>query len=1111
MSVMRAHDEPPVPGSFSTSFEDSQTPAALISVVETGTDGTSMASGINGARSASTMNTTVGNGPDSGYNIKAHAGFTGLRSLRYSGTKTVAGRAYATNKLFEVHLPVGPDSRLSYTVIPDADYTSYLPTYVAIDLHFTDGSYLSTLGATDQNGVPLTAQGQGDGKILYPAQWNYVSSALGEVAKGKTIDRILLSVDNSAAPAGTAFGGWLDDVSIEGNPIPIDGSSRTHYVDTRRGTNASGQYSRGNNLPLTAVPNGFNFLTPVTDASSSNWEYSYQSANNAENLPTLQGLAVSHIPSPWMGDRQQFSVMPQLGAGTPSSSKSARQLAFSHRDEIAQPDYYSVKLAGNLRAEMTPSDHGGILRFTFPDTAGTLVFDSPKSGAVFSFSGSTVTGTVPAQGGSGQGDMYVYGSFDQAPSSTQNSGPSFAGFTTAVNPMVNLSFATSFLSADQARHNFDLEIAGQSFEQVRAAARAQWNDRLAVIDVQGANDSQLTTLYSNLYRLNLYPNSGFENTGSTQAPVHQYRSPVSQNASGVGRVVNGRIYVNNGFWDTYRTAWPAYSLLYPQKAAELIDGFVQQYRDGGWIARWSSPGYADLMTGTSSDVAFADAYLKGVPLPDPLGAYDAAVRNATVPSTGNAAVGRKGLDTSIFTGYTDTTTEESVSWGLEGYINDFGLGNMAAKLAADPMTPQARRAQLTEDSAYYLNRAWHYVNMFDSQRGFFNGRSRSGEFQGGLDPLVWGGLFTETDGWNFAFHAPHDGAGLAALHGGPKGLETTLDDFFATPETANHPGGYGSVIHEMLEARDVRMGQLGISNQPSHHIPYIYNYAGAPAKTQAVVREIQQRLFVGSEIGQGYPGDEDNGEMSAWNIFSSLGFYPLQVGSPYFSIGSPQFTRATIHWGNGKTLTINAANNSQQNVYVQSLMVNGKDHPSTVLSQSEIADGGTLDFVMGPAPSSWGTSDAVTVPVREPLMDTTGDAQLSSDGGEDLRHLSDNSSASQVSFSTATPVITVGYRASRQKVGFYTLTSGSTSPGSDPSAWTLEGSDDGKVWTVLDRRTGVTFNWRLQTRPFQIATPTAFSRYRLTVTATRDGSPATVTEFELLAKASDAVSVSAES
>ena len=255
-----------------------------------------------------------------------------------------------------------------------------------------------------------------------------------------------------------------------------------------------------------------------------------------------------------------------------------------------------------------------------------------------------------------------------------------------------------------------------------------WDERLSVVEVEGASDTELRNLYSNLYRLNLYPNSQFENTGTASTPTFQYASPVSPKAGAAtatttnAPVKDGKIYVNNGFWDTYRTVWPAYSLLYPEFAAEIADGFVQQYRDGGWVARWSSPGYADLMTGTSSDVSFADAFVKGVPLPDKLGTYDAALKNATVlpPSSG---VGRKGIASSTFLGFTPESTHESVSWGLEGMINDFGIGNQAAKLAADPSVPAARQATLKEESEYFLKRSTAYTNHFDPKSGFLRVRS----------------------------------------------------------------------------------------------------------------------------------------------------------------------------------------------------------------------------------------------------------------------------------------------------------------------------------------------------------------------------------------------------
>nr|WTB29861.1 GH92 family glycosyl hydrolase [Streptomyces sp. NBC_00830] len=1055
------------------------------------------------------MVSVVGPGPVSGYNIKPGAGFTGVAALRYSGGAEADGRSYATNKLFDVNIPVGPKTRLSYKIFPeftgqDAQYPS---TYAAVDLHFTDGSSLSGLSPADQHGYALTAAGQGASKVLYADQWNAVQSEIGAVANGKTIDRILLSYDDPKATDSTRFQGWLDDITLTATPTPIDGSSLTNYVDTRRGTNASGSFSRGNNLPISAMPNGFNFFTPVTNATSNSWEYEYQQGNNAANLPTLQGLAISHEPSPWMGDRNQMSVMPVPAGGSLTGTPSSRALAFSHNDEIARPDCYQVTLQNGLTAQMSPTDHGGIMDFTFPSgqATGSLVF---YNGTFTIGKDGTFTGWVDNGSGlsAGRSRMFVSGTFDRAPTA---SSATSATFDTSADQQVTMRIATSFISVDQAHRNLDLEVTGKSFDQIHTAATAAWNDRLGRIDVKGATDTQSVTMFSNLYRLNLYPNSQSENTGTAAKPHWQYASPVSA-PTGTStatqtsaKIVDGQIYVNNGFWDTYRTVWPAYSLLYPDIAAKIADGFVQQYRDGGWIARWSSPGYADLMTGTSSNVALAEAYLNGVKVPDPLATYDAAVKDATVAS-GRSEVGRKGIETSLFLGYTPTSTGESVSWALEGFINDYGIGNMGAALAKAPTTPKSERARLKEESQYFLQRARNYVNLFDKNTKLFQGRDAAGNFLAG-NPLNWGGVYTETDGWNYAFTAQQDGQGLANLYGGQKALEQKLDQFFATPENADHPGGYGGTIHEMLEASAVRMGQLGMSNQPSHHIPYMYDYAGAPAKTQAAVREIMQRLYVGDEIGQGYPGDEDNGEMSSWYILSSLGIYPLQAGSSNWAIGSPQFTQMTVHRPSGD-IVVNAPHNSTKNVYVQSVKVNGKSQGGVSIDSSVLAHGGTIDFQMGPKPSPWGTgkNDAPPSPTKgnavpEPLQDTTGPGlgTATANGGQDASKLFDNTSTTQVTFTTGTPQINWATRGGKQTPTYYTLTSGASA--GDPTNWRLQGSNDGITWTTVDSRSGEVFPSRNQTRPFKISDPGRFAQFRLVVTKTVGAAQTNLAEVELLA------------
>ncbi|MET7877458.1 GH92 family glycosyl hydrolase [Micromonospora profundi] len=1055
------------------------------------------------------MVSVVGAGPLGGYTTKPGVGFTGLAALRYAGGAESDGRSYATNKLFDVAIPVGPHTRLSYKIFPEftGSDTQYPSTFAALDLHFTDGSYLSGRAVVDQHGNPLTAAGQGTSKALFADQWNAVQADIGAVARGKTIDRILLAYDNPRATGDTRFSGWLDDIEVTGTPASIDGSRLTNYVDTRRGTNSTSGFSRGNNLPITALPNGFNFFTPVTDATSDSWEYHYHRTNNAANLSTLQGLAISHEPSPWMGDRNQMSVMPVAGDGPLTGTPASRALAFRHADETAQPDLYRVTLQNGLVAEMSPTDHAGIMRFTFPSGSptGSVVF---YNGTFTIGTDGTFTGWVDNGSGlsAGRSRMFVSGAFDRAPTA---SSATSATFDVSANRQVTMRLATSFLSVDQARRNLDLEATGRSFDQIRAAATAAWKDRLGRVELRGATEAQLVTMYSNLYRLNLYPNSQSENTGTAAKPHWQYASPVSaptgtSTATRTGaKIVDGQIYVNNGFWDTYRTVWPAYALLYPDVAAKISDGFVQHYRDGGWIARWSSPGYADLMTGTSANVALAQAYLSGVKLPDPLAAYDAAVKDATVAS-GRSEVGRKGIETSLFLGYTPTSTHESVSWALEGFINDYGIGNMAAALAKDPATPKSQRERLKEESRYFLERARNYVHLFDPKTKLFQGRDASGAFLAG-DPLDWGGVYTETNGWNFAFTAQQDGQGLANLYGGRKALRDKLDEFFATPENADRPGGYGGIIHEMLEARAVRMGQLGMSNQPSHHIPYMYDVAGAPAKTQAAVREIMRRLYVGSEIGQGYLGDEDNGEMSAWYVLSSLGIYPLQAGSTHWAIGSPQFTRMTVRRTSGD-IVVNAPNNSTRNVYVQDVKVNGKKQRGVSIDVAELVKGGTIDFQMGPNPSSWGTGKNDVPPsltkgdkAPKPLQDVTGPGlgTATATGGQDASKLFDDSSTTQLTFASATPQITWAFRGGKQKPTFYTVTSGAGA--GDPADWRLQGSNDGITWSTLDSRTGEVFRWRNQTRPFQIDKPGRYTQFRLVVTRTVGAAQPTLAEIELLA------------
>ncbi|MFJ4625901.1 GH92 family glycosyl hydrolase [Streptomyces sp. NPDC088847] len=1036
------------------------------------------------------MLSLVDRGPSGSPTAKAGAGFTGKRALRYAGRHTATGRAYSYNKVFDVNVRVGRDTALSYRLFPqmsdgDLDYDA---TNVSVDLAFTDGTYLSDLGATDSHGFALTPQGQGAAKILYVNQWNNVVSRIGSVAAGKTVDRILLDYDSPSGPA--KFRGWLDDVSLKSVAPEKPKAHLADYALTTRGTNSSGSFSRGNNFPATALPHGFNFWTPVTNSGSLSWLYDYARANNDDNLPTIQAFSASHEPSPWMGDRQTFQVMPSAASGTPSTDPNARELAFRHENETARPYYYGVTFENGLKAEMAPTDHAASLRFTYPGDDASVVFDNvtEQAGLTLDKENGTVTGYSDVKSGlsTGATRLFVYGTFDAPVSDGSSSGvKGYLKFKPGADHTVTLRLATSLISVDQAKDNLRQEIPdGTSFDTVKKQARKVWDKLLGKVEVEGATPDQLTTLYSSMYRLYLYPNSGYEKVGST----YQYASPFSPMTSQDtpthtgAKIVDGKVYVNNGFWDTYRTTWPAYSFLTPSQAGEMVDGFVQQYKDGGWTSRWSSPGYADLMTGTSSDVAFADAYVKGVKF-DAKSAYDAAVKNATVvpPASG---VGRKGMATSPFLGYTSTDTGEGFSWAMEGYVNDYGIAQMG-----EALYKKTGEKHYKEESAYFLNRAQDYVNLFDKQAGFFQGKDDQGNWRvdsASYDPKIWGYDYTETDGWGYAFTAPQDSRGLANLYGGRKALGDKLDQYFSTPETASptNAGSYGGVIHEMTEARDVRMGQYGHSNQVAHHVTYMYDAAGEPWKAQKDVREVMSRLYTGSEIGQGYHGDEDNGEQSAWYLFSALGFYPLVMGSGEYAIGSPLFTKATVHLENGHDLVVKAPKNSTKNIYVQGLKVNGKAWTKTSLPHSLLEKGGVLDFSMGSKPSSWGSGkNAAPVSItKDDKVPTPRSDQLKGDGA-----LFDNTSATEAT------VTSVDLPVAKATKGVqYTLTS-SKDHTLAPTGWTLQGSADGTSWKTLDKRSGESFTWDRQTRVFSVKSPGAYAHYRLVL----NGS-STLAEVELL-------------
>ncbi len=1050
-------------------------------------------------------------GPTGSWINESNTGWTGAKALQVTGEHIGTEEAYATNVLYQdVNIPVTADTNLSYMIFPglingiEYDF-AFMNESTMVDLLFTDGTRLSELGAEDMYGMPMTPAGQRDGKCLYTNQWNQVICTIGTVAAGKTVDQILLYYQMDESTSGTAdFLTYFDDIELY-NEAPFETDQLTDYVNVLRGSNSSSSFSRGLISPEVAVPHGFNMFTPET-TNSSNFTYFYQQTGSGG---TLSDISVNHVPSAWLGawGTWQFMANTSLDIASVTNydaiNSDARAAAFNHDNEVAQAHYYSVTFdqgsnASGVQLEVTPTDHAAYVRVTFPADAENrnLIFDCryANGGLTFNSDGSFTAYSDHTSNGSTR--MYVYGQIvDGLENLESNKVLSSKGGILSFKEgteTVTFKLATSYLSYDQAQFNLNDEISKQdTFDTIYDKAQQLWEDKLEIIEVEGATYQQLVTLYSSMYRLFLYPINYSETDKDTGKVV--YASPYQNGAK-----VEGQLYTINGFWDTYRTTWAAYALLTPTEDEDLLNGLVQHYKDAGWLARWITPAGANSMVGTSSDVIFGDAVARGITF-DLENAFASAVKNATVVSTqnnGDNNYGRKNLDENLFLGYTPSSHGEGFSWSMEGYINDYGIAQMAQKLGN------------TDEAAYFLNRARYYVNLFNTDLGYFMGRKADGTFDyttaASFNPNgCWWSQFTETSAFGMGFSVTQDGQGLANLYGGRDGLIEMLDTFFSVDVSDTVSGS----IHEMREAREVRMGLYGHSNQPAHHICYMYDYAGYNAGTARTVRETLAHCYVGSNIGQGYAGDEDNGEMSAWYIFSALGFYPVDMGSGQYVIGSPLFTKATVHLEGGD-LVINAPNNSKDNIYIQSMELNGESYDKLYLNHSDLVNGATIDFVMGSTPSSWcSTVDALPTSitsgtdVAEPAMDVTkgmavgtqvntGSAASLSASRSGMANLFDDTNSTNVTLPGDTEF--TYFNREGKAISLVTLTS--VTGANAPSTVALYGSNDGSTWTTLLDRSEVSFQWDLYTKPFAVAQEdqAVYVYYKLVVGAGQ------VAEIELL-------------
>ncbi len=714
------------------------------------------------------------------------------------------------------------------------------------------------------------------------------------------------------------------------------------YVNTLMGTDSKPSLSNGNTYPAIAVPWGMNFWTPQTGEMGSGWQYTYAADK-------INGFKQTHQPSPWMNDYGQFAIMPVTGKMV--FKEEDRASWFSHKSEVAKPYYYSVYLADqDVTTEITPTERAACFRFTFPkgDSAFVVVDALDKGSYIKVIPGENKIVGYSVKYAAGKltnFKNYFVMVFDKPFSITstwhdsvleknklelqQDRVGALVGFSIKnKGEQVNVKVASSFISAAQAEQNLQ-EIGSDNFETVKRKARDSWNKVLNKLSVSGGSIEQVRTFYSCMYRAVLFPNKLYE-IDATGKPIHW--SPYN------GQVLPGYLFAGTGFWDTFRALYPFLNLVYPSINKEMQEGLINDYKEGGFLPEWSSPGYANVMVGNNSASVVADAYIKGLRGYDIHTLYEALVHGAN--NEGPEGTGRTGVAYYNKFGYVpyDVKINENAARTLEYAYDDFTMYQLAKALKR----PQA-------EIEVYARRSQNYRHLFDSSHNLMRGKNEDGSFQSPFNPFKWGDAFTEGNSWHYSWSVFHDIQGLINLMGGKKVFVNMLDSLFKMPPVFDD-SYYGGVIHEIREMQIMNMGQYAHGNQPIQHVLYLYNYAGEPWKTQYWIREAMDRLY--KPTPDGYCGDEDNGQTSAWYIFSALGFYPVCPATDQYVLGTPLFKKVTLTLNNGKQFVISAANNSDSNRYVQSALLNGKSYSHNWISQPDIQAGGSFSVVMGSQPNT---------------------------------------------------------------------------------------------------------------------------------------------------------------
>jgi predicted alpha-1,2-mannosidase len=718
---------------------------------------------------------------------------------------------------------------------------------------------------------------------------------------------------------GTAQAGQPESTDASTSRPPKDLVS---LVNILQGTDSTYYFSRGNTLPIAARPFG---MAHWTLQSRGNSPWMFQPADRR-----IQGFRCTHQLSPWLSDYGHAMFMPFAGDAKPEAD--ARSSSYRPEEAVLAPHSLRLRLLRyEADVELVPTERCCILTATFanadgrglfieiPGKAGAIEPDASKR--VLRFESRANAGGVPENFAA-----YYIVQFAEAWQSFEvrdvhEGRVAVVRFEGGAERKIEAKIATSFISFEQAQRNLSLELGDHSPAELRARAAEEWNDYLGRIEIGSATEEQQRTFYSCLYRALLFPRT-FHEPDENGHPHHY--------SAYNGKIEPGVMYADHGYWDVYRAWYPFMSLVYPEKLGEILQAWVNAYREGGWMPQFPAPGYRACMSGSLIDSLFSDAVMKDISGFDRLAAYEGLRKHATQPGNPDKGYGREGIEHYLRLNYLPADkVDQSVAETADAAYGDFCIAQIAAKLGKQ------------EDAAMFMKRAENWRNIFDAQTRFFRGKNENGSWLEPFDPFTWGSPYEEGAAWQHRWNVPHDVPGLIAAMGGDKAFAAELEKMLTLPPTF-HVGVYGQEIHEMSEMAALPFGQYMHNNQPVHHVLYLFAAAGRADRTQYWVRRVLNEAY---SVGN-FSGDEDTGSMAAWYILSALGLYAVCPGKPEYTVGSPLFAHATIHLADGKTLVIDAPGNSATTPYVRSLAVNGAAHRSAVIDHGTLAQGAVLKFEM---------------------------------------------------------------------------------------------------------------------------------------------------------------------